>query len=53
MQMILTTSSYRMEANTQKEITALKLCEGHPNIVKLHEIFHDQVSYMLFSVCAE
>lgn len=32
-----------MEANTQKEITALKLCEGHPNIVKLHEVFHDQV----------
>ncbi|XP_051006478.1 ribosomal protein S6 kinase alpha-5 isoform X2 [Acomys russatus] len=34
--------SKRMEANTQKEITALKLCEGHPNIVKLHEVFHDQ-----------
>uniref|UniRef100_A0A8C2VFF1 Ribosomal protein S6 kinase n=1 Tax=Chinchilla lanigera TaxID=34839 RepID=A0A8C2VFF1_CHILA len=37
--------SKRMEANTQKEITALKLCEGHPNIVKLHEIFHDQVAH--------
>uniref|UniRef100_A0A8C2QJK4 Ribosomal protein S6 kinase n=1 Tax=Cricetulus griseus TaxID=10029 RepID=A0A8C2QJK4_CRIGR len=36
--------SKRMEANTQKEITALKLCEGHPNIVKLHEVFHDQVA---------
>lgn len=32
-----------MEANTQREITALKLCEGHPNVVKLHEVFHDQV----------
>uniref|UniRef100_A0A7N4NI30 Ribosomal protein S6 kinase n=1 Tax=Sarcophilus harrisii TaxID=9305 RepID=A0A7N4NI30_SARHA len=34
--------SKRMEANTQKEITALKLCEGHPNIVKLYEVYHDQ-----------
>lgn len=33
----------RMEAQTQKEIAALKLCDGHPNIVKLHEIYHDQV----------
>lgn len=37
----------RMEAQTQREIAALKLCDGHPNIVKLHEIFHDQVT----SVC--
>ncbi|XP_017332476.1 ribosomal protein S6 kinase alpha-5 [Ictalurus punctatus] len=35
--------SKRMEAQTQKEIAALKLCEGHPNIVKLHEIYHDQL----------
>lgn len=33
----------RMEAQTQREIAALKLCDGHPNIVKLHEIYHDQV----------
>lgn len=33
-----------MEAQTQREIAALKLCDGHPNIVKLHEIYHDQVS---------
>lgn len=32
-----------MEALVQKEIAALKLCDGHPNIVKLHEIYHDQV----------
>lgn len=38
----------RLEANTQKEITALKLCEGHPNIVKLHEVFHDQVRHAVF-----
>uniref|UniRef100_A0A674NV63 non-specific serine/threonine protein kinase n=1 Tax=Takifugu rubripes TaxID=31033 RepID=A0A674NV63_TAKRU len=35
--------SKRMEAQTQREIAALKLCDGHPNIVKLHEIFHDQL----------
>uniref|UniRef100_A0A672IR90 Ribosomal protein S6 kinase n=1 Tax=Salarias fasciatus TaxID=181472 RepID=A0A672IR90_SALFA len=35
--------SKRMEAQTQREIAALKLCDGHPNIVKLHEIYHDQV----------
>lgn len=33
----------RMEAQTQREMAALKLCDGHPNIVKLHEIYHDQV----------
>uniref|UniRef100_A0A6Q2YZ30 Ribosomal protein S6 kinase n=1 Tax=Esox lucius TaxID=8010 RepID=A0A6Q2YZ30_ESOLU len=35
--------SKRMEAQTQKEIAALKLCDGHPNIVKCHEIYHDQL----------
>ncbi|TSN67085.1 Ribosomal protein S6 kinase alpha-5 [Bagarius yarrelli] len=35
--------SKRMEAQTQKEIAALKLCDGHPNTVKLHEIYHDQL----------
>uniref|UniRef100_A0A8B9V0L3 Ribosomal protein S6 kinase n=1 Tax=Anas zonorhyncha TaxID=75864 RepID=A0A8B9V0L3_9AVES len=39
--------SKRMEANTQREITALKLCEGHPNVVKLHEIYHDQLHTFL------
>ncbi|XP_044520954.1 ribosomal protein S6 kinase alpha-5 isoform X5 [Gracilinanus agilis] len=39
--------SKRMEANTQKEITALKLCEGHPNIVKLYEVYHDQLHTFL------
>ncbi|MGH0157208.1 UNVERIFIED_CONTAM: hypothetical protein FKN15_078276, partial [Acipenser sinensis] len=34
--------SKRMESQTQKEIAALKLCEVHPNVVKLHEIYHDQ-----------
>ncbi|XP_067153034.1 ribosomal protein S6 kinase alpha-5 isoform X7 [Apteryx mantelli] len=39
--------SKRMEANTQREITALKLCEGHPNVVKLHEVYHDQLHTFL------
>ncbi|XP_078516179.1 ribosomal protein S6 kinase alpha-5 isoform X2 [Lissotriton helveticus] len=39
--------SKRMETNTQKEVAALKLCEGHPNIVKLYEIYHDQLHTFL------
>uniref|UniRef100_A0A3B3RZT0 Ribosomal protein S6 kinase n=1 Tax=Paramormyrops kingsleyae TaxID=1676925 RepID=A0A3B3RZT0_9TELE len=35
--------SKRMEAQTQNEIAALKLCDGHPNIVKCHEVYHDQL----------
>lgn len=35
--------SSRMESNTQREIAALRQCEGHPNIVKLYDVFHDQV----------
>uniref|UniRef100_A0A8C9STV2 Ribosomal protein S6 kinase n=1 Tax=Scleropages formosus TaxID=113540 RepID=A0A8C9STV2_SCLFO len=38
--------SRRMESQTQKEIAALKLCDSHPNIVKCHEIYHDQVGGM-------
>lgn len=33
----------RMEANTQREIAALRHCESHPNIVKLQEVYTDQV----------
>ncbi|XP_069807148.1 ribosomal protein S6 kinase alpha-5 [Dendropsophus ebraccatus] len=39
--------SKRMESNTHKEITAMKLCEGHPNIVKLHDVYHDQLHTFL------
>uniref|UniRef100_A0AAQ4QCC3 Ribosomal protein S6 kinase alpha-5 n=1 Tax=Gasterosteus aculeatus aculeatus TaxID=481459 RepID=A0AAQ4QCC3_GASAC len=39
--------SKRMEAQTQREMAALKLCDGHPNIVKLHEIYHDQLHTFL------
>uniref|UniRef100_A0A8C6LNK9 Ribosomal protein S6 kinase n=1 Tax=Nothobranchius furzeri TaxID=105023 RepID=A0A8C6LNK9_NOTFU len=34
--------SRRMEANTQREIAALRQCEGHPNIVKLYDVYTDQ-----------
>ncbi len=27
-----------------REIQLLRLCQGHPNIVRLHEVFHDEVS---------
>ncbi|KAL4630406.1 ribosomal protein S6 kinase alpha-5-like [Arapaima gigas] len=41
--------SRRMEAQTQREIAALKLCDGHPNIVKCHEVYHDQVGFCSLS----
>ncbi|XP_026227165.1 ribosomal protein S6 kinase alpha-4 [Anabas testudineus] len=34
--------SRRMETNSQREIAALRQCEGHSNIVKLHEVYTDQ-----------
>ncbi|XP_069750020.1 ribosomal protein S6 kinase alpha-5-like isoform X6 [Narcine bancroftii] len=34
--------SRRMDSNIQQEIGALKQCEGHPNIVRLCEVFQDQ-----------
>ncbi|XP_078473147.1 ribosomal protein S6 kinase alpha-5-like isoform X1 [Lampetra planeri] len=33
--------SKRMEANTQREIAALKLCHAHPNIVNIIDVYHD------------
>lgn len=38
-------SSVRMEANTQREIAALRQCEAHPNIVKLQDVYSDQVQW--------
>uniref|UniRef100_V9KFC3 Ribosomal protein S6 kinase n=1 Tax=Callorhinchus milii TaxID=7868 RepID=V9KFC3_CALMI len=37
--------SRRLEASTQREISALKLLNAHPhpNIVKLYEVYHDQL----------
>ncbi|XP_022261454.1 ribosomal protein S6 kinase alpha-4 isoform X1 [Canis lupus familiaris] len=35
--------SRRLEANTQREVAALRLCQSHPNVVKLHDVHHDQL----------
>ncbi|KAF4009856.1 hypothetical protein G4228_001277 [Cervus hanglu yarkandensis] len=35
--------SRRLEENTQREVAALRLCQSHPNVVKLHEVHHDQL----------
>lgn len=35
--------SRRLEENTQREVAALRLCQLHPNVVKLHEVLHDQL----------
>ncbi|XP_063294477.1 ribosomal protein S6 kinase alpha-5-like [Pelobates fuscus] len=43
--------SKRMEVNTQREVAALKLCQGHPNIVILHEVLQDQYhSYLIMEL---
>lgn len=34
--------SRRLECN--REVQLLRLCQGHPNIVKIHDVFHDEVS---------
>ncbi|XP_078413060.1 ribosomal protein S6 kinase alpha-5-like isoform X1 [Cetorhinus maximus] len=40
--------SRRMETCTQREIAALKVLGAHPNIVKLCEVYHDQLhTYMV------
>jgi len=31
------------KVDSQREISLLRLCQGHPNIVKLHQVFHDEV----------
>ena len=37
--------SSRVDAS--REVQLLKMCQGHPNIVRLHEVFHDQVCTIL------
>jgi len=39
--------SLRQEVDTQNEIELLRLCQGHANIVKLHEVFTDEVRFFL------
>ncbi|CAF0969681.1 unnamed protein product [Didymodactylos carnosus] len=35
--------SNRQEVDTQNEIDLLTLCQGHPNIVKFHEVYRDEL----------
>jgi ribosomal protein S6 kinase alpha-5 len=35
--------SLRQEVDAQNEIELLRLCQGHANIVKLHEVYSDEV----------
>nr|CAB3265767.1 ribosomal protein S6 kinase alpha-5 [Phallusia mammillata] len=34
--------SRRWEIQTRHELTSLSQCQGHPNIVKLHSVYHDK-----------
>ncbi|CAH1791260.1 unnamed protein product [Owenia fusiformis] len=37
--------------NCQQEISLLRMCQGHPNIVKLHEVYHDELhSYLVLDL---
>lgn len=36
--------SLRQEVDSQNEIESLRMCQGHPNIVRLHEVYTDEVS---------
>ena len=38
--------SLRQEVDVQNEIELLNLCQGHANIVKLHEVYSDEVSFI-------
>ena len=31
-----------------REVQSLKMCQGHPNIVVLYEVYHDDVSKVTF-----
>ena len=34
----------------QQEINLLRACQGHPNIVNLHEVFYDEVSIDIYAM---
>ena len=38
--------SLRQEVDAQNEIELLRLCQGHPNIVRLHEVYSDEVGFL-------
>ena len=31
--------------DSSREVKLLRLCQGHPNIVQLHEVHHDEVGW--------
>ena len=37
--------------NSTREVSILKLCQGHPNIVHLHEVYNDEVVMSCCIVC--
>lgn len=42
--------------DSTREINLLKLCQGHPNIVQLHQVFYDEVMHervFSFLFCSE
>lgn len=38
--------SIRQEVDTLNEVDLLRVCQGHANIVKLHELFSDEVNFV-------
>ncbi|CAF2502995.1 unnamed protein product [Rotaria sp. Silwood2] len=38
--------SHRQKVDAKNEIELLSLCQGHANIVKLHEVYSDEVSFI-------
>lgn len=33
-------------ADSSREVKLLRLCQGHPNIVQLHDVYHDEVRFV-------
>ena len=33
----------RRRVDCSQEVQLLTMCQGHPNVVRLHEVFHDDV----------
>ena len=31
------------KTDCNREVNLLRLCQGHPNIVTMHDVFHDEV----------
>ncbi|KAL5463905.1 hypothetical protein EMCRGX_G032854 [Ephydatia muelleri] len=39
--------------NSTREVSILKLCQGHPNIVHLHEVYNDELHVFIVMECLE